>query len=364
MGNLESNEKFPKQPSEITIIGESPFSNQNLDIKKNKGSEDSDPYKTSKPDSKSGENTDSTFKDVKTKTNNQKVPFLIDNNGNTKKNNRKKIIPVTDEVDTEVRPKSFAGNLMSAMSSFYQEPEVKEDVTKADTPGFRNKEIEEQEPYYYQHMFHIKNLRKINDLSSFESYKVDSEDLDMINAQMMPFVCNGVLFTVLFNYERATKKIEFEGRTQLRILKHNTNPYENNTPEVVFQIYLQNNNCGIKDVKNAFPGVFNVNKLYFSVVQNNLEICTTKYEVWCYDFESMTDRVVVSKEAPFPKAYQGSDLIPQMGLLSVYVPINENAQYDPSIVLTEEQFLQNTHARYNFRSLEPLNETGKYRGLL
>ena len=78
----------------------------------------------------------------------------------------------------------------------------------------------------------------------------------------------------------------------------------------------------------------------------------------------MTDRVVVSKESPFPKAYQGSALIPQMGLLSVYVPINENAQYDTSIVLSEEQFLKNTHARYNFRSAEPLKETGKYRGLL
>lgn len=53
-----------------------------------------------------------------------------------------------------------------------------------------------------------------------------------------------------------------------------------------------------------------------------------------------------------------------MGLISVYVPINENAKYDKSIVLTEEQFLKNTHARYNYRSLEPLPETGKYRGLL
>ena len=116
---------------------------------------------------------------------------------------------------------------------------MKEDVTKAETPKFRNKEIEEQEPFYYQHMFHIKNLRKVSDLSTFESYKVDSEDMDMINAQMMPFVCKGVLFTVLFNYERATKKREFEGRTQLRILKHNSDPSDqNNTPEVVFKIYL------------------------------------------------------------------------------------------------------------------------------
>ena len=53
----------------------------------------------------------------------------------------------------------------------------------------------------------------------------------------------------------------------------------------------------------------------------------------------MKDRVVVSKEIPFPKAYQGSDLVPQMGLISVYVPINENAKFDKSIVLTEEQFL-------------------------
>jgi hypothetical protein len=40
-----------------------------------------------------------------------------------------------------------------------------------------------------------------------------------------------------------------------------------------------------------------------------------------------------------------------MGLLSVFVPINEDAVYDKSIKLTEEQFLANTHARYNYRSL-------------
>lgn len=78
----------------------------------------------------------------------------------------------------------------------------------------------------------------------------------------------------------------------------------------------------------------------------------------------MEDRVVVSKELPFPKAYDDSDLIPQMGLLSVYVPINENAKFDKSIVLNEEQFLQNTHARYNYRSPEKLKDSGKFRGLL
>ena len=53
-----------------------------------------------------------------------------------------------------------------------------------------------------------------------------------------------------------------------------------------------------------------------------------------------------------------------MGLLSVFVPINEDAVYDKSIRLTEEEFLSKTHARYNYRSLERLPETGKYRGLL
>ena len=78
----------------------------------------------------------------------------------------------------------------------------------------------------------------------------------------------------------------------------------------------------------------------------------------------MTERLVVSKESEFPKAYEGTYLIPQMGLLSVFVPINENAVYDKSIVLNEEQFLQNTHARYNYRSLERLDDSKKYRGLL
>lgn len=112
------------------------------------------------------------------------------------------------------------------------------DVTAAETPGFRNKEIEEQEPYYYQHMFHIKNLRKISDLGSYQSYKIQAEDKDMINAQMMPFVCNGVLFTILFNYERASKRREFEGRTYLRIMKYTSDPENPSEPEVVFKKYL------------------------------------------------------------------------------------------------------------------------------
>ena len=113
---------------------------------------------------------------------------------------------------------------------------------------------------------------------------------------MMPFVCNGILFTILFNYERASRRKEFEGRTYLRILKHKSDTNMDNTPEIVFEKYLQNNNCGEKVVKNAFPGVFNVNRLYFCVMKNNLDESTAKYEVWCYDFENMKDRIVVSKE--------------------------------------------------------------------
>lgn len=117
-------------------------------------------------------------------------------------------------------------------------------------------------------------------------------------------------------------------------------------------------------MKNSFPGVMNVNKFYFSCIANDFEKHRSLYEILCYDFETMTERVVVTKDLEFPKAFQGTYLVPQMGLLSVFVPINENAVYDKSIVLTEEQFLQNTNARYNYRSLERLPETGKYRGLL
>lgn len=184
------------------------------------------------------------------------------------------------------------------MSSFGQEQFAEEDVTKAETPQLRNEEIEEQEPDHYQHMFHIKNLRKISGLKDQPSYQIEAEDKDMINAQMMPHVCNGVLFTILFNYERADPSIncyhkdyvedntkraddeekpkrDFEGRTYLRILKHE----ENASPAVAFERYLQNHNCGEKDVKNAFPGILNIHKLYFSVVTNNNEDKTAKYEI-------------------------------------------------------------------------------------
>ena len=71
---------------------------------------------------------------------------------------------------------SLSERMASQLSFGAPKQTVKEDVTKADTPGFRNKEIEEQEPYYYQHMFHIKNLRKINDLGQYQSFKLQSED--------------------------------------------------------------------------------------------------------------------------------------------------------------------------------------------
>ena len=74
-------------------------------------------------------------------------------------------------------------------------------------------------------------------------------------------------------------------------------------PKIVFSKYLQNINGGKKSVKNAFPGVFNVNKLYFSVISNNLEDMCAKYEIMSFDFETQEDKVVVVKELPFPKAY-------------------------------------------------------------
>jgi hypothetical protein len=59
--------------------------------------------------------------------------------------------------------------MASQLSFSSRKAEVKEDVTKADTPGFRNKQIEEQEPYYYQHMNHIRNLRKSGNLATTKS---------------------------------------------------------------------------------------------------------------------------------------------------------------------------------------------------
>lgn len=67
------------------------------------------------------------------------------------------------------RKPSLSERMASQLSFTSKKAEVKEDVTKADTPGFRNKQIEEQEPYYYQHMNHIRNLRKSDHLASAKS---------------------------------------------------------------------------------------------------------------------------------------------------------------------------------------------------
>jgi len=60
----------------------------------------------------------------------------------------------------------------------------------------------------------------------------------MINAQMMPFSCNGNLFTILFNYERASLRPNFEGRTYLRILKHTLGKGNESVPKIIYERYL------------------------------------------------------------------------------------------------------------------------------
>lgn len=121
-----------------TVINDSPFSNQLPDIRKDKPSEDytnttSDPYKTGKVDSQGGENTDVTGRaEVATRQlYNSRVPFLIEKQSKPLSG---KVQPYNENIKEVKREKSFAGSFMTAMSSFYQEPELKEDVTVADTP--------------------------------------------------------------------------------------------------------------------------------------------------------------------------------------------------------------------------------------
>ena len=47
----------------------------------------------------------------------------------------------------------------------------------------------------------------------------------------------------------------------------------------------------------------NVHKFYFSCIDNNLQTNRSKYEIICYDFETMSERVVVEKNLEFPKAF-------------------------------------------------------------
>lgn len=79
------------------------------------------------------------------------------------------------------REKSFIGKIKEKL--FGDDTPPKDDPTIADTPKFRNKQIAQFEPYEYQHMFHIKNLRKIKGLKDLNSSKITAEeDEDMINA--------------------------------------------------------------------------------------------------------------------------------------------------------------------------------------
>lgn len=50
------------------------------------------------------------------------------------------------EVDIKENGKT---NWSLSFGSFKTRPTTTEDVTKAETPAFRNKEIAEQEPFYY-----------------------------------------------------------------------------------------------------------------------------------------------------------------------------------------------------------------------
>ena len=54
----------------------------------------------------------------------------------------------------------------------------------------------------------------------------------------MPHSCNGNLFSILFCYERATKRPTMEGRTLLRIFKHSLGKGNESIPDIIYEKYL------------------------------------------------------------------------------------------------------------------------------
>ena len=79
---------------------------------------------------------------------------------------------------------------------------------------------------------------------------------------MVPHICNGNLYTILFSYLANSVKIEdserekiFEGRTLLRIFKIDL--ISENKPEQVHHRFLMSNVVKWKNIKNAFPAIWN-----------------------------------------------------------------------------------------------------------
>ena len=95
---------------------------------------------------------------------------------------------------------------------------------------------------------------------------------------MFPHIVRGRLFTIIFSYLKSNYKSifkgedsipmkVFEGKTLLRIIRHDIRKDGNKKPEVILSRYLMDQTINWKTMKNALPGIINNNKLYYSVIE-------------------------------------------------------------------------------------------------
>ena len=104
--------------------------------------------------------------------------------------------------------------------------------------------------------------------------------------------------------------------------------------------YLTETNTNWKTMKNAFPGVINDHKLYYSVIESRHNNTIQCFKIMEFDFETLRERIIVEREEQIPKMIGDLKLLPIMGMLSVYFHIDKDTlKYDEEWILTHDQFL-------------------------
>ena len=176
---------------------------------------------------------------------------------------------------------------------------------------------------------------------------------NLVKTQIKPYLCKGVLFTIMVGYEVDGRPSEItagqggtghEGRPLLQIIRHDAD----GESEVCREQFLINKNEFFCCNKDHFPGVIHRHKLYYSVI--HLDDWACGYKVLAFDFNNpeAEPEEVASKKSEYPKAENGkTSLLPFMSSISQYIA-------PAGTEVGEDEFRQSTIVMYYFKSKDPV----------
>lgn len=107
-------------------------------------------------------------------------------------------------------------------------------------------------------------------------------------------------------------------------------------------------------MKNAVPGIINNNKLYYSVIESTSNGTVQCFKIMEFDFGTLNESLIVERQESIPKVLDDLELMPVMGMLSVYFHIDKKTlKFDEHYVMSHQYFLDNTFCQYHFRTPKP-----------